>query len=320
MPDTSSRPAVLPAPAPSPLADATVASPPPRDTDRQGLAIALMCVVAFIFAVQDGISRHLGSAYAPVFVVMLRYWFFAAFVTLLVMRQPGGLRRAIRSKRPRTQIFRGIVLVLEVIVMIEAFVRLGLINTHAIFACTPLIVVALSGPVLDERIGWRRWVAVGIGFAGILIVLRPDTGVFTLDSLLPFAAAVLFAAYQIATRHVARDDPAIVSFFWTGISGAVAATLIGLPWMQPIALADWPWLAALCIVAAIAHYLLIRAYELAEASSLQPFSYTQLVWVSLIGMLVFGEVLAPNIILGGAIVVGAGLFTWWRERQRSSRP
>lgn len=320
MSDNRSEPAVLPAPVPSPLADSTVANPPSVDSpDRQGLAVILMCGVALLFAIQDGVSRHLGTAYSPVFVVMLRYWFFAVFVTLLVMRNPGGLRRAIRSKRPWTQIFRGIVLALEVIVMIESFVRLGLINTHAIFACTPLIVVALSGPILGERIGWRRWLAVGIGFAGILIVLKPDSGVFTLNSLLPFIAALLFATYQIATRHVARDDPAIVSFFWTGIFGAVAATLIGMREFQPIALPDWPWLALLCILAAIAHYLLIRAYELAEASSLQPFSYTQLVWVSFVGFLVFGETLAPNVVIGATIIVGAGLFTWWREHQRSHR-
>ena len=97
----------------------------------------------------------------------------------------------------------------------------------------------------------------------------------------------------------------------------VAMTLIGIWHWEPIAARDIPWLLLLCLGAACAHFMLIKAYELAEASSLQPFSYTQLVWVSLFGVTIFGETLAPNVALGGAIVVGAGLFTWWRSRQRA---
>ncbi|HRM76302.1 MAG TPA: EamA/RhaT family transporter, partial [Paracoccus sp. (in: a-proteobacteria)] len=116
------------------------AVPPPRPReDRQGTAILLICGSAFIFAAQDGISRYLGAAYSPVFVIMLRYWFFAVFVILLCARAPGGLRRAMRTRRPGMQIFRGILLALEVIVTVEAFIRLGLINTHAVFACYPLL-------------------------------------------------------------------------------------------------------------------------------------------------------------------------------------
>ena len=109
----------------------------------------------------------------------------------------------------------------------------------------------------------------------------------------------------------------MVSFFWTGISGAVAMTLIGIWHWEPIAMRDVPWLLLLCLCAACAHFMLIKAYELAEASSLQPFSYTQLVWVSLFGVTIFGETLALNVALGGAIVVGAGMFTWWRSHQRA---
>lgn len=289
----------------------------PSAANRQSTAIMMMCATAFIFAAQDSVSRHLGALYPPTFIVMLRYWFFALFVIVLVSRSPGGLKRAVRTKRPVLQIFRGVLLVAEVVLMIEAFVRLGLINTHAIFACSPLLVSALSGPLLGEKVGWRRWAAVAVGFIGILIVLQPGKGVFTAEALLPFAAAAMFALYGLMTRLVSRDDPSMVSFFWTGIAGMVAITLVGIRHWQPIAGPDIPWLIALCICGVVAHYLLIRAYELAEASALQPFAYTQLVWVSLFGVTLFGEVLAPNVALGGAIVVLAGLFTWWRGRQRS---
>lgn len=295
------------------------AVPPPLarpQQDRQGTAVLLICGSAFIFAAQDGISRYLGAAYSPIFVVMLRYWFFAVFVLLLCARAPGGLGRAIRTRRPYLQAFRGVLLAAEVIVTVEAFIRLGLINTHAIFACYPLLISALSGPVLGEKVGWRRWAAVAAGFVGILIVLKPGSGVFSSSALLPFLGAVMFATYGLLTRLVGREDSAMVSFFWTGMSGAVAMTLVGIWYWQPIAPGDIPWLLALCLGAACAHFMLIKAYELAEASALQPFSYTQLVWVSLFGVTIFGETLAPNVALGGAIVVGAGMFTWWRSHLR----
>ncbi|WP_374425656.1 DMT family transporter [Paracoccus sp. (in: a-proteobacteria)] len=294
------------------------AVPPPLARpriDRQGMAILMICASAFIFAAQDGISRYLGATYSPIFVIMLRYWFFAVFVVVICARAPGGLAGAVRTKRPWTQAFRGVLLAAEVIVTVEAFVRLGLINTHAIFACYPLLISALAGPVLGEKVGWRRWAAVAVGFLGILIVLKPGSGVFTAEAALPFAGAIMFAVYGLLTRLVGRDDPATTSFFWTGMSGAVAITLVGIWHWEPIAGRDIPWLLLLCLGAACAHFLLIKAYELAEASALQPFSYTQLVWVSIFGVAIFGETLAPNVALGGTIVVGAGLFTWWRSRQ-----
>lgn len=284
---------------------------------NQGKAILLMCLVSFTFGMQDGFSRYLGGKYSPMFIIMLRFWFMAVFVTLLAMRAPGGLHEAVKSKRPVLQVIRGVLLVLEILVTIIAFVRLGLIDTHAIFACTPLLVVALSGPVLGEKIGWRRWIAVGVGFSGILIVLKPTSGVLSWDSALPFLGAVMFALYSLLTRMVGRDDSATVSFFWTSTVGAVTATAIGIFWWQPVELPDVPLLLILCAGAALSHFLLIRAYEMAEASSLQPFAYTQLVWVSIIGVLLFNETLAPNVAIGGAIVVGAGLFTWWRSRQKA---
>jgi drug/metabolite transporter (DMT)-like permease len=291
-------------------------SPPAQD--RTGLGILLMSASALIFSMQDGFSRVLGAEYPPVLVVMIRYGVFAAFVIVLVSRQPGGLRRAVRTRRPLTQIARGVLLVLEVVVMVEAFVRLGLVETQAVFIAYPLLVAALSGPVLGEKVGWRRWAAIGIGFSGILVILQPGGGVMRIESLLPFLAAFMFALYGLLTRHVSRDDPSMVSFFWTGVAGAVAITLIGIwdwRWLAPV---DWIWMAGLCICGMSSHYLMIRAYELAEASALQPFAYTQLVWASLIGVFVFGEVLRPSVVPGAMIVVLAGLFTLWRARVRSA--
>jgi len=301
----------------APVHPAPGAQPPAGRNDRQGLAILLICLASLIFALQDGLARHLGAAYSPVFVTMVRYWFFAVFVTAMAARAPGGLRAASRSHHPLLQIIRGLLLVLEIVIMVFAFVKLGLIETHAVFAAYPLLVVALSGPVLGERIGWRRWAAVGVGFAGILIILQPGLKVFSPWAILPLVAALMFAVYGLLTRMVSAKDSAEVSFFWTGIAGVIGITAVGIWHAEPLAPADWPWMAALCVTGATSHYLLIRAYSLAEASSLQPFSYTQLVWVSLIGVLLLGERVEPNVIAGMLIIVGAGLFTWWRSLQKA---
>lgn len=308
---TPNRPLIAPAPPPGAVG--------PAAPDRTGFAILLMCLVSLLFAIQDGFSRQLGGDYPPVLVVMIRFWVFAAFVLVLVARQPGGIRRAARSRRPAIQIVRGILLVAEVVVMVEAFVRLGLVETHALFTAYPLLVAALSGPILGERVGWRRWAAIGVGFAGILIILQPGARVLSAAAILPLAASLMFALYGLLTRMVARDDPAVVSFFWTGIAGAVAITLVGIWDWQWLRGWDWLWMALLCLSSISSHYLLIRAYELAEASALQPFAYTQLVWVSIIGVVVFGETVRPNVIVGAAIVVAAGLFTLWRTRAKSRR-
>ncbi len=281
------------------------------------LGIWLMVATTFVFAMQDGISRHLAGEYNVWMVVMIRYWFFAAFVMAMAARTPGGLRVAAGTGQPLVQIARGLLLALEVCVMVIGFVRLGLVETHAVFTSYPLLVAALSGPVLGERVGWRRWTAIGIGFAGVLVILQPGIKVFSPAALIPLLAAFMFALYGLLTRYAARQDSAATSFFWTGTVGAVTTTLIGIWFWEPMTTPDWAWMSILCCTAALGHWLLIKAYDVAEASAVQPFAYLQLVFASAIGITVFGESLEWNVAVGAVLVVAAGLFTLWRSRVRA---
>lgn len=280
------------------------------------LGIWLMIVTTFVFAVQDGISRHLGSHYHVTMVVMVRFWFFALFAIVMAARAQGGIKAATRSAFPLVQIARGIVLVAEIAVMLVAFVKLGLIEAHAVFTCYPLLVAALSGPILGEKVGWRRWSAILVGFVGVVIILEPGFGVFSPWALVPLLSATMFAVYGLLTRYVARKDSASVSFFYTGVVGAIAMTPFGLmhwSWMTP---ADWGWMVLLCCTAALSHWLLIKSLAVAEASDVQPFAYLQIVWAAAIGLFVFGETLRVNVAIGAGIVVAAGIFTLWRQRVR----
>jgi drug/metabolite transporter (DMT)-like permease len=283
------------------------------------LGIWLMIATTVVFAAQDGISRHLAEAYNVYMVVMIRFWFFAAFVMALAARDPGGIKAAVRSRFPWLQVTRGLLLVTEVCVMVVAFVQLGLVESHAVFTCYPLLIAALSGPILGEKVGWRRWSAILIGFAGVLIILQPGYAVFSPWALVPLLSAFLFAIYGLLTRYVARGDSASVSFFWTGTVGAAAMTLVGMWFWEPMTAADWGWMATLCCTACLGHWLLIKAFAVAEASAIQPFAYLQLVWASGIGLYLFAEELRTNVAIGAGLVVAAGLFTLWRQRVTARR-
>ncbi len=280
------------------------------DSNRRG--IFLMIATTLVFASQDGISRHLAAEYNTFMVVMIRYWFFAAFVIAIAMRHEGGIRAAARTPQPVLQITRGLLLALEICVAVLGFTLIGLVESHAIFAAYPLMITALAGPLLGERVGWRRWAAVLVGFAGMLIILQPGRGAFDPLALIPVASAFLFALYSLATRYAARRDSAATSFFWTGTVGAVVMTLVGLPAWEPMSPLDWGWMLALCLTGVLGHWLLIRSYELAEASVLQPFAFFHQVFAALVGLFIFAEALRANVIFGAAIILAAGLFALWR--------
>jgi drug/metabolite transporter (DMT)-like permease len=274
-----------------------------------------MVVATLIFALQDGLSKALVASHSPIFVTMWRYWAFGAVCLVLLWRT--GFATGLRSGQPLLQAARGVGLALEICVAILAFHLIGLAGTHAIFAFGPLLVVALSGPLLGERVGWRRWAAIGVGFLGMMLIIRPGSQPVTFGMGVAILGMVMFALYGIATRRVARTDAAMTSFYYTGVFGAVVMTLIG-PWfwsaMTPV---EALMMATLCATGMAGHFILIKALEAAEASAVQPFAYFQTVFSSLMGVAVFGEIVPASTVAGGVIVIAAGLFAFWRERVRA---
>ncbi|AFL54514.1 S-adenosylmethionine uptake transporter Sam [Sinorhizobium fredii USDA 257] len=277
-----------------------------------GYVFALLAIV--IFSIQDGLSKHLGANYPPVFVAMIRYWAFAAFAVTLAWRSPAGLRATAVTKRPLLQVSRGVLLPAQIVVVITAFTIVGLAHSQAILAATPIFVALLSMPLLGERVGWRRWSAITAGLVGVLLILKPGEGTFEVDFLLPLAGALMFAVYAITTRLVSRDDSALTSFFYSGVVGAAAISLVGPFFWATLTGPDWVWMLLLCVTGSLSHYFLIRAYDLLDAVAVQPLTYLQLVLASIMGVSIFGETLTVNMIIGSLLVVAAGIFTVWRER------
>ncbi|MCU0816483.1 MAG: DMT family transporter [Cypionkella sp.] len=281
------------------------------------LGIFLMIAAVATFAAQDGFSRHLAETYNTPMIIMLRYWVFAGFVMLLALRRPEGMRAATASRRIGVHVVRSVLLVAEICLIVWGYTMIGLIESHAVFAICPLLIAALSGPLLGERMVWQRWAAIGAGLLGVLVILRPGMGVFTPAALLPFAAALMFALYSVLTRLMTRDEPTFPSFFWPGIIGAVLMTVIGLPNWEAVAPQDWVPLAIYCALSVFSHWLLLKCYEQIEAARVQPYSYLQIVFVTIIGIVIYDETLAPMVALGAGIIIAAGLYTLSLERHRA---
>jgi len=287
-------------------------------TKTQGYTVALLATT--IFSAQDGISKHLAEAYHPIFITMIRYWAFALFAVVLAVTVPGGLKATMRTERPWLQVVRGVLLAVQVVIAISSFQVAGLARTQAIFSATPLIVVMLAIPLLGERVGWRRWTAIVVGLCGMLLIVKPKGDFFDPAVLLPVAGAVNFAVYVVMTRMVGRVDPPMTSFFYTGVAGAVTISLAGPFFWTSIAGWDLAWMGILCLTSVSGHYLLIRAYAILDASSVQPITYLSVVYAAIIGMAVFDESLGWSTVLGAVVIVGAGVFTIWGEYVRRTAP
>jgi len=277
------------------------------------LGIGLMVVTTFMFSTMDGVSRYLAENNNVFTLVTMRYWFIAIVMAITCLFVKDSFQKILYTKQPFTQFSRGLILSLNNCLVVYTFTLLGLVETHAIIACYPLIVAGLSVPFLGEKFGWRRWTAIFIGFVGVIIILRPTTNVISEGAIYALVGAIMFAVYLILTRYVSRIDKAITSFFWAGIGGSVTMTIISFFIWEDILKEDLLWLLIMCLLSASSHFMMVKTLQVAEASVIQPFSYLQLVFGSIIGVTIFSESIDLMIVVGVTIVIGAGLFTAWRE-------
>jgi drug/metabolite transporter (DMT)-like permease len=266
------------------------------------------------FASMDAIAKWLVADYPIGQMMWVRYGIFCVFAWLVVRRR-GGLRASFRSSRPWLQAGRALLAVVESAVFVLAFRYLPLADTHAIAATSPLIVIALGALFLGEKVDTARWIAVLVGFAGVLLIVRPGFRTLDWPLLIPVAGALLWGSYQILTRLSSRSDSPDTTLVWSAFAAFAATSFIGpFEWHWPDA-TSWLLMLATGILGSLAHYGLIRALDYAEASAIQPYSYTLLVWVSLLGAIVFGDIPDHWTMAGAAVIVASGLYTWNRDRR-----
>jgi drug/metabolite transporter (DMT)-like permease len=281
--------------------------------DHPARGIILMLTATAIFACMDAMSKYLAGVYAVPQILFIRFVIFVVFA--LVIARPRSIGAAFRSKYPVLQIVRSLVITVEVGVFILAFRYLPLADTHAIAGVAPLMVTALAIPFLGEQIGIRRWTAVGIGFLGLLVIIRPGFAEMQPTMLIPILGAFLWALYQILVRKVS-DDHAATSLFYMAVIGlAVTSMIVPFYWRWPEPF-DWFLLVLLGGVASTGHFLMIKAFQHAPAAVLQPFQYAVLIWATGVGYVVFGDFPDAWTLFGGAIIVASGIYTFYRERVR----
>lgn len=288
-----------------------VLASPGAATMRRGILWMLATTVFFVSL--DATAKYLTRSYPVVEIVWARYLFHTIFaIAWAGARLPDAVRRA----RFGMQFLRGLFLVGTTLLYFLAIRTMPLADATSIMFLSPILVTALSVPLLREQVGPRRWLGVAAGLAGALIIVRPGAGVIQFAALLAVVAAAINALYQITTRLINRTDRPITTNVYSAAVGTVAASL-GLPfaWAMPD-VQGWLLMAFAGLCGAIGHYCMIKAFEAAPAAVVAPIGYVGLIWSTFYGYLLFGDLPDYWTVIGALIIVGSGLYILYREQAR----
>ncbi len=272
-----------------------------------------MVTAVATFTLLDSSAKHLMLTLPNSVVVFFRYFIALTFACGIMVRS-GGFSLLV-THQPYVQIMRGLLLLASTGLNFTALNYLQLAQTAAISFVVPLWVCALSGPLLGEHVGWRRWTAVAAGFAGVLVIMRPGSVGFHWAMLLTLGATLAGAIYNILTRKVGAADRAETSLFYVCLVGSLVAVL-PLPWhwLMPQG-QEWFFILLMGLAAGAGHFLLTLAHRLAPASVLAPYGYTQIIWMILMGFILFGDLPDHWTLIGAGIVIASGLFLFMLERK-----
>jgi drug/metabolite transporter (DMT)-like permease len=282
---------------------------------RQRLTgIGLIIATFAVFAMLDATAKYLNNYLDPRETAWARYT--SAFLLTFLVFNPIRNPKLLRTAQPGIQIIRSILLVASTVLNFIALQTLQLDEALAIIFTFPFIVAIAAGPLLGEWIGWRRWAAICVGFAGVLLITRPGVQNFNVGAIYSLASVICYGFYAVTTRIAARTDSTQTSLFYANMIGAlVMLPFIPFVWKMPQSWLIAALMALTGVLGSFGHFLLIAAHRLAPASVLSPFIYTQLIWVVIIGYVVFDHLPNSWTVAGGSIVVGSGLYLLYRERK-----
>ena len=283
----------------------------PKQQTLTGIGLVLVSV--FLFAIQDAITKELTADYT--FAEIL---FFRGVGSLLILA-PLWLRLSKDLKwtgQPPILFLRCLSGTLGMICFIFAFELLPLADATAVGFAGPLFVVILAALILKEHVGWRRWLAIGVGFCGVLIILRPGSGVLSVGALWALGGAFSFGFIALSLRLLGRTDhPVSITFYYTLFSMALMVPVIAYLGLSPLTLASFGLMMTQGLACGGGQILMTQALKLAPASVVTPFSYVMLLYTTVIGYLWFGDIPDQYVFAGSALLIGAGLYIWFRERQ-----
>ena len=279
-----------------------------------GQGILWMLLSMLFYVSMDTIGKYLSQTYPVIEIVWARFLFHLIMMAPVIWSQ---FPRVVMSESYRYQGLRAAMVVLTNITMITAMRFIPMTEASAVASASPLIVTALSVWVLKEKVGLRRWSGVVIGFVGVLIVIRPGMGLVHPATALPLVAAMFYAINQVTTRRLGGIDNPMTTVFYTALFGVLATSLV-VPffWVMP-APADLGLMAAMGLFSFLGHYANARAFQSAPAATVTPFNYSILLWATLTGFMVFGDLPDGWTLLGALIIAGSGLYIFSRSRAAS---
>lgn len=274
--------------------------------------IGFLCLAVFIFSALDAGAKWLGHALPALEIAFARYLF--GFIAAAVVFNPWRDRSSWRARRPVMQAVRAIALAGSTACNFVALQHLQLAETVSIGFAAPLLIAALAGPVLGEWIDGKRWMAIGVGFIGVLIIARPDWNAIDPFVLVALAAMGFNTIYSLFTRVLANlESPGSMLLISNGLPVLLFAPALPAIWVTPPDALSWAVVMLLGAFATGGHFFLVRAYGLAPAPIVAPFSYSQILWMGLIGFVLFGDVPSTHTLVGAGIIVASGFYLLWRE-------
>ncbi|WP_422109818.1 DMT family transporter [Bradyrhizobium elkanii] len=300
---------------PAKTAPAATSKAPAR-TDRPFKGIALILLSTVFLGTSDVTAKYLSSTLPSIEIAWIRFLVFAMIMTPAML--PGSPLFALRSSR-RLHVLRGAALLGSSLIFITGLGFLPIAEASATSFVSPLFVTALSIAFLGERVGMRRWIATAVGLAGVFIILRPGTSAFHPAAIFPLVSALAWAGTLILTRMMSGSERPITVMTYSSIVGvAIVSALVPFVWVTPT-WHDIMFGILIGVASTVGQWIVVLAFRYGDASVLAPFSYTQLLWVSILGFLIFGEVPDSWTILGAGFIVASGLYTAHRERVRRSQ-
>lgn len=285
------------------------------DSARNRLTgIGLISLTYVMFTLLDGSAKWLVGSVPVLVVVWLRFLAHTVFASVLLFPLRGTA--LVRTRHLRWHLVRGLIFMAMTGINFWALQFLQLTVTASIFFTVPILVALLSAPLLGERLDAKRWAAILIGFAGVLVIVRPGSESFHPAMLLSLANAVLYAFFNMMTRKLAAYDPPETIQFLPAVVASVGLAPFALAaWQSPAGWFEWLMICLLGVFGGTGHYLLALAHRYAPASTLAPFLYQQVLYMALFGYLVFGDVPDKEVWVGAAIVIASGLYLFARERR-----
>ena len=275
------------------------------------LPILLMIGAVFCFASMDATAKYLMKEIGPAQTIWARYTVQAVIVTVLILPKINVYGR---TNYPKLQFLRSVALMMATTLFFFAFFRLGLAEASAIFNISPVLITLGAFLFLREQIGPRRLIGITVSLLGALIIIRPGTGVFSIYALLPLGAAIFYSTYSLATRFVGTDESPWTSLFYSAIFGAICYSIYIAFYWNPMSNNAILLTIIIGLFGTAGHICLIRALTLGEASLVAPFIYTNLLFTTTWGFVLFGNLPDFWTIVGALIIVVAGIYVWARDR------